>query len=373
MSIACELGNGRNVFLLCRLAGRIPISSLATLICVAALGCGDGGRTPSSPTAPTTSPPVAQSIAINLDVEDLTVGQTVTLTATVTLSDGSRRPVTDGAWESDNSDVAFLETTTGEEVLLRAVGAGSATLSVESGGQRGTRAVTVLPPLVIDGTLYVDADIVTSSDPTTFRNASYAGRGDRVMFDRRQNAFVTYNAFLFDATFTDGFSVEIQVNPEFQTREAAQQEADKYGGLIGQLPRALRQPEFQTVWIHRGIEPFGGGNNNVLIHTGEADRLEAQGFLEEVFIHEATHTTLDARHASSSGWIQAQGNDMNFISTYARDHPMREDLAESFPMWMALRYREDRISSRLAATIRIRMPHRLAYLDDQSFDMAPVR
>ena len=95
MSIACELGNGRNVFLLCRLAGRIPISSLATLICVAALGCGDGGRTPSSPTAPTTSPPVAQSIAINLDVEDLTVGQTVTLTATVTLSDGSRRPVTD--------------------------------------------------------------------------------------------------------------------------------------------------------------------------------------------------------------------------------------------------------------------------------------
>ena len=67
--------------------------------------------------------------------------------------------------------VALLETTTGEEVLLRAVRAGSATISVESGGQRGTRAVTVLPSLVIDGTLYVDADIVTSSDPTTFRNA----------------------------------------------------------------------------------------------------------------------------------------------------------------------------------------------------------
>ena len=156
------------------------------------------------------------------------------------------------------------------------------------------------------------------------------------MFDRRQNAFVTYNAFLFDATFTDGFSVEIQVNPEFQTRQAAQQEADKYSRLIGQLPRALRQPELQPVWIHKGDELFGGRNNNVLIHTDYADGLEAQGFLEEVFIHEATHTTLDAHHASSSGWIQAQGNDMDFISTYARDHPMREDLAESFPMWMAL-------------------------------------
>ena len=99
------------------------------------------------------------------------------------------------------------------------------------------------------------------------------------MFDRRQNAFVTYNAFLFDATFTDGFSVEIQVNPEFQTRQAAQQEADKYSRLIGQLPRALRQPELQPVWIHKGDELFGGRNNNVLIHTDYADGLEAQGLL----------------------------------------------------------------------------------------------
>ena len=167
MSTACELDNGRNISLLCRLASRIPIFSLATLLCVAALGCDDGGRTPTSPTAPTTTQPVAQSITINFDVDDLTVGQTVTLTATVTLSDGSHRPVADGVWASDNPDVALLETTTGEEVLLRAVRAGSATISVESGGQRGTRAVTVLPSLVIDGTLYVDADIVTSSDPTT--------------------------------------------------------------------------------------------------------------------------------------------------------------------------------------------------------------
>ena len=107
---------------------------------------------------------------------------------------------------------------------------------------------------------------------------------------------------------------------------------------------ALRQPELQPVWIHKGDELFGGRNNNVLIHTDYADGLEAQGFLEEVFIHEATHTTLDAHHASSSGWIQAQVNDMDFISTYARDHPMREDLAKSFPMWMALQYREGRIS-----------------------------
>ena len=59
MSTACELDNGRSIFLLYRLASRIPISSLATLLCVAAVGCGDGGRTPTSPTVPTTTQPVA--------------------------------------------------------------------------------------------------------------------------------------------------------------------------------------------------------------------------------------------------------------------------------------------------------------------------
>ncbi len=227
--------------------------------------------------------------------------------------------------------------------------------------------------LVIPGTLFVDPDIVTASDPTTFRAVSYAGRGNRLMFDRRQNRFVTYNAFLFDAAFTDGFGLEIQVNPEFQTSDAVRQAAKKYSWLIGQLPRALRQSDFQTVWIHKGVELFGGGNNNVLIHTGQADLYEAEGILEEALIHEGAHTSLDSRHASSSGWIQAQQDDMDFISTYARDYPTREDLAESFPMWMALRYREDKILPRLAETIKARMPHRLVYLDAQHFDMAPVR
>ena len=191
---------------------------------------------------------------------------------------------------------------------------------------------TCLPLLEISGTLFVDPDILTPSDPTTFRSVTYTGRGDRVMFDRRQNQFVTYNAFLFDAAFTDGFRLEIQVNPEFQTSDAARQEAEKFGWLIGQLPRALRQPDFQTVWIHKGVQLFGGRNNNVLIHTGQADLYEADGILEEALIHEGAHTSLDSRHALSSGWVQAQQDDMDFISTYAKDHPTREDVAESFPM-----------------------------------------
>jgi hypothetical protein len=99
--------------------------------------------------------------------------------------------------------------------------------------------------------------------------------------------------------------------------------------VIGKLPTALRA-EVQTVWIHRGTQPFGGGNNNVLIHTGQADLYFADGILEETLVHEASHTSLDTPHASAAGWLAAQAADAEFISTYARDNADREDFAESF-------------------------------------------
>jgi hypothetical protein len=179
------------------------------------------------------------------------------------------------------------------------------------------------------------------------------------MFDRRVNRFISVSAFLFDATFSIGLSAEIQVNSEFGSAEAAMVEADKYAIEIGRLPTALRT-DVRTVWIHRGVEPFGGGNNNLLIHTGQGEQYAQNGWLEEVFVHEAAHTSLDAAHASSSGWLAAQDADPNFISTYARDNPTREDVAESFLPFLAVRYRPDRISQATANTINSTIPNRIA-------------
>jgi hypothetical protein len=128
----------------------------------------------------------------------------------------------------------------------------------------------------------------------------------------------------------------------------------------------------QTVWIHKGLQPFGGGNNNLLIHTEQADDYIASGILEEALVHEASHTSLDAAHAAAPGWLAAQTADDEFISTYARDNPTREDIAESFLPWLAVRYRPDRITAALAGTITRTIPNRLAYFDSKSFVMAPV-
>ena len=141
--------------------------------------------------------------------------------------------------------------------------------------------------------------------------------------------------------------------------------------VIGRLPTVLRA-DVQTVWIHQGTEPFGGGNNNLLIHTGQADLYAADGILEETFVHEASHTSLDATHAAAPGWLAAQTADGEFISTYAHDYPNGEDIAESFLPYLAVRYRSDRISQSLFDTISQTIPNRIDYFDDQSFDMYPI-
>jgi hypothetical protein len=232
-----------------------------------------------------------------------------------------------------------------------------------------TTPVTTPPPF--GGTIFIASDVITSLDPTTFQSLSFAGQGARTMFDRRVNGWITVDAYLFNASFDDGLAAEIQVNPEFGGSNAALAEAEKYVEVIGRLPTALRK-DVETVWIHKGTQLFGGGNNNLLIHTGQADLYTADGILEETFVHEAAHTSLDVAHASAPAWLTAQSADLTFISTYARDFPNREDIAESFLPYLAIRYRSDRISQSLANTIMQTMPNRIAYFDNQSFDMYPI-
>ena len=237
----------------------------------------------------------------------------------------------------------------------------------------GADPVVVPPPTAppFQGTIFIDPDIITASDPTTLVSLTASGRGSRTMFDRRVNNWTTVDAYLFNATFDDGLVSEVQVNPEFGSVAASQSVAEFYARAIGRLPTALRR-DVRTVWIHHGVQPFGGGNNNILIHVGQADRYVADGILEETLVHEAAHTSLDAQHASASGWLAAQAADPTFISTYARDNRAREDIAESFLPYLAVRHRSDRISASLRATIVAAIPNRIAYFDRQALQLHPI-
>ena len=234
-----------------------------------------------------------------------------------------------------------------------------------------TSSTDAAPPY--SGTIFIDPDIITEADPTTFLGLTYAGQGQRTMFDRRVGNFVDLNAYLFNAQYSDGLQIEFEVNPEFGSVAAAQSQVAYYAPVIGRLPRVLRV-HVRTSWIHKGDQPFGGGNNNLLIHTGSvAQSYIASGILEEALAHEASHTSLDGSHAAAPGWLAAQAADADFISTYARDNPTREDVAESFVPYLAVRLPGNRVSALTAQTILNTMPHRIAYFDAQRFDLSPLQ
>lgn len=222
------------------------------------------------------------------------------------------------------------------------------------------------------GTIFIDPDIITNADPSSLQSTTYTGQGVVTMFDRRVNNWVSVNAYLFDVLWDDGLTSVAQINPEFGSVEIATIEAEKYAFLIGQLPKALRD-DVNEIWVHKGVEPFGGGNNSILIHTGQTLNYENDGILEETLVHEASHTSLDAAHAMSNGWVNAQNQDDEFISTYARDNPTREDIAESFLTWLAVRFREDNISTTNYNKITQTIPNRLSYFDEQNFDLYPFQ
>ncbi|MFB6319087.1 T9SS type A sorting domain-containing protein [Saccharicrinis sp. FJH54] len=231
-----------------------------------------------------------------------------------------------------------------------------------------TAAVLAQPPY--SGTIFIDPDIITASDPSALESTTYKGQKVVTMYDRRVSDWVSVNAYLFDVVWNDGLTCVAQVNPEFEDVEAAAVEAEKYAFLIGQLPHCLRE-DINEIWIHKGVELFGGGNHSILIHTGQSSNYERDGIIEETLVHEACHTSLDATHAAAAGWLNAQQKDGTFISTYARDNSKTEDVAESFLPWLAVKYRKADLSDTDYNKITGTIPNRLAYFDAENFNLYP--
>ena len=225
------------------------------------------------------------------------------------------------------------------------------------------------------GTAWEFPDIISSDDFSTFQELIYKGEDEREMYDRRKGGrWVTNKAFLFDALFENQV-IEIQVNNEFKNSTQASTEASKYAEIIGRLPNFLLT-NVQTVWIHKGDNDYGGGNNNLLIHTGRTQEYLEHEVLEEILIHEAAHTSLDWNFNGSinrSEWEEAQKKDKNFISIYAKDYPDREDVAETILPWIAVKYRKDSISQEDIDIILTTIPNRLKLFDEQNFDIYPIR
>lgn len=305
------------------------------------------------------------SITVTASTSDiLNPGDFRLFSAEATYSDGSIDTVTSNAdWTTSEPSVMMIW----GPGSGRALDAGTTEICADYQTAVDCVAVDVLALPPFPGTAFLNGDIIVQSDPTALDSLEAEGQGLRSMFDRRFGGLIKVEAWLFRATYLDGLDVEVLVNPEFDSHELASTVAKRYAEIFGRLPTGVRR-WVETLFIHRGVEAFAGGINFVVIHTGQAGRYSASGHLEEVLFHEATHTSLGHVHDYAAGWKSAQNLDHRFISNYAQDYPYREDVAESFLPYFAVRYRSDRIPQALADTVLQAIPNRIAYFDLLDFD-----
>ena len=214
-----------------------------------------------------------------------------------------------------------------------------------------------------DSTADTVFDIIREDDPSTFLCLDYRGRETRQMWDKRQNNEFYLNVFLFRAHFSEGPTLDIILNPEFQTENEARTEAMRYAKGLGQLPMILRQG-IRQFGIHKGDKGFHGGPGKIFMYQDKASLRITQRHLEESIMHESVHASLDAAYARSSVWRAAQSSDDAFVTRYAAEHPDQEDLAESVLFAYGLLFHPGRIPPVDSEVIAAIMPARIATISE---------
>ncbi len=138
----------------------------ATVLCVAALGCGGGGGV--------AGPPPVASLSVALAQTSVVIGQTTTATATPRDAGGTVLTGRAITWSSDNTAVATVSATG----LVTAVSTGAARIIAGSEGQSGSATVTITVPPVASVAVSLSSSSIVAGTTTqataTTRDASGA-------------------------------------------------------------------------------------------------------------------------------------------------------------------------------------------------------
>jgi hypothetical protein len=165
-------------------------------------------------------------------------------------------------------------------------------------------------------------------------------------------------------------------------RSQAEQIANEVAFMYGQAPALLRAGMRDFIMLPGSGHPSSGP-----VTTFYVDIFYRMGeMIEEGLIHDMAHASLDwpARNevyditdnvtllphpgvTTREGWLNAARLDDYYVSTYAKDNPEREDIAESIMPYLILRWRPERFDPYYLAFIEQVMPNRIAYLDTFDF------
>jgi len=178
----------------------------------------------------------------------------------------------------------------------------------------------------------------------------------------------------FKAEFKDGLSVTVAVHEKIKAKKAKKY-VKEFAKVLGRIPPMFRK-SVKNLHLHPGklgAESCGawGHYKTGTITLCVEDGLEKikKGTCEELFLHECTHVTVDPLVLNDAvAYSCAMFKDQEFISTYAMNNPYVEDVAESFPIWYAARFKTSKLDQETKDIIEDRIPNRLEYFDQKFKD-----
>lgn len=222
-----------------------------------------------------------------------------------------------------------------------------------------------------DGTVYIDKNWITPSDPSIYIGKSYVGEDTFTWFDFRNEQWTDSSAYSYELSYEHGIKVTASIHTD-NAQDQIDDYLDAWAFILGQAPARLLQGlgEFQVVPSKVGGEGLkANGSTNpthvVLYANNPKQRLDeelAGEFVEEAIVHEIGHAVFYLRQENAE-WTDAQTTDPCFISTYARGAPVFEDIPETLMPYLMLRLMPERVSESDSTSINQCIQGRSEVLD----------
>lgn len=223
-------------------------------------------------------------------------------------------------------------------------------------------------PLYPNSVASNDLDFILADDPGACWSIAENAGGRTEMYDPRRDTLFVEDALHFDITFSDQ-NIRINVHPDVND---PQQRAMEAAASISRLPIQMRTAlRYVNILDGDGAaweEALGGF---FTLYDGLMERRLAEHDLDETVFHESAHVALDRLLLRDPDWRSNQIADGEFITQYAAENPIKEDIAESALFAWTMLYHPGRLPADVEAAVRDIVPNRLDYLGNMLEGYAP--
>lgn len=155
-----------------------------------------------------------------------------------------------------------------------------------------------MPPY--QGTLYVDSNIISPLDRTTYDGITYSGMTVYHGWDARVANWVDIDVRMYHVDWSNGTSCLGMVDTTYVDADSAFKLVEIYGLALGRIPETLRAG-VKGFCLMDGDSAISTSVDGIInIQNKEGLHMRRIGVLEETFVHEGTHASFDSLYATSA-------------------------------------------------------------------------